>query len=361
MSSRDDPEFNLITQRWEYEDEDGNYYQQDPNSKIWLPITDDEQFDAQQAADSVPGVGEKAPAKYHPRKRKIQETFTGAEQEGAPVTSKKKQDKPDQKPRATSVYVQGLPLDSTIEEVASVFSKCGLLSEDPVTGQPRIKLYTDANGKQKGDALVIYFREQSVSLAIQMLDDTSLRGNQNLMKVSKASFTHKEGKGDNPARKVLPEAEQKKASRRAGKLKSKLADWSDDEEVAEPLISTKFSKIVILKHMFTLAELEQDKSLLLDLKNDVREECEKLGEVTNVVLYDQEAEGVMSVRFKKEFSAQECIKMMNGRYFAGQQVQAMLYDGKKRYLRTTKHTEDEDGEGEEERLEKFGAWLEGEE
>ena len=38
--------------------------------------------------------------------------------------------------------------------------------------------------------------------------------------------------------------------------------------------------------MFTLKELEEDASLLLDLKEDVREECSSLGEVTNVVLYD---------------------------------------------------------------------------
>jgi HIV Tat-specific factor 1 len=38
--------------------------------------------------------------------------------------------------------------------------------------------------------------------------------------------------------------------------------------------------------MFTLKGLEDDASLLLDLKEDVREECASLGEVTNVVLYD---------------------------------------------------------------------------
>ena len=48
----------------------------------------------------------------------------------------------------------------------------------------------------------------------------------------------------------------------------------------------KHGRVVVLKHMFTLKELEEDKSLLLDLKEDVREECSMLGEVTNVVLYD---------------------------------------------------------------------------
>jgi HIV Tat-specific factor 1 len=38
--------------------------------------------------------------------------------------------------------------------------------------------------------------------------------------------------------------------------------------------------------MFTLKELEEDASLLLDLKEDVRDECATLGDVTNVVLYD---------------------------------------------------------------------------
>jgi len=36
--------------------------------------------------------------------------------------------------------------------------------------------------------------------------------------------------------------------------------------------------------MFTLEELEEDPSLPLDLKEDVREECATLGDVTNVVL-----------------------------------------------------------------------------
>lgn len=86
------------------------------------------------------------------------------------------------------------------------------------------------------------------------------------------------------------------------KLEKKL-DWFDEENTE---ISEKLAKIVILKHMFTLEELEKDPSLLLDLKQDVREECEKLGKVTNVILYDLEPEGVMSVKFKDVSSAALC-------------------------------------------------------
>ena len=74
----------------------------------------------------------------------------------------------------------------------------------------------------------------------------------------------------------------------------KLEDWDSEDEFGPTLAAAdKFSdqanksgRVVVLKHMFTLDELEEDPSLLLDLKEDVREECATLGDVTNVVLYD---------------------------------------------------------------------------
>ena len=48
----------------------------------------------------------------------------------------------------------------------------------------------------------------------------------------------------------------------------------------------KAQRTVILKHMFQPQELENDPGLIMDLKEDVREECEKLDEVKNVMVYD---------------------------------------------------------------------------
>lgn len=366
MSTRDDPEFNKVTGRWEYEDESGQTYEKDPVTDKWIEVVDEEKWRAQQAAYSVPGVDEEASIDVKPKKRKAQETFTGNVDDArvdAPTPRNKasKKEKPATKVRHTAVYVQNLAPDTTAEELASLFSKCGLLAEDPLTGLSRIKLYKDQAGKLKGDALVIYFREESVSLAIQMLDDTSLRGDARMLKVSKATFEHKGDKGgDPPPRTVTDEVVKKKGANRAGKLRSKLADWSDEDEKEIPR-STKFDKIVILKGMFSLHELESDPTLLLDLKEDVRDECARLGEVTNVVLFDREPDGVMSVRFKDESHAEACIKVMNGRFFGGRQIVAELFDGKRRYLKTGKASGDDDDEGEDEahRLEQFGAWLEG--
>jgi HIV Tat-specific factor 1 len=38
--------------------------------------------------------------------------------------------------------------------------------------------------------------------------------------------------------------------------------------------------------MFTLSDLQKDPALLLELKEDVREECETLGQVTSCTLFD---------------------------------------------------------------------------
>lgn len=72
-----------------------------------------------------------------------------------------------------------------------------------------------------------------------------------------------------------------------------MEEWVDEDNFGPAITeedthisANKNSRVVVLKHMFTLKELEEDPSLLLDLKEDVREECETLGEVTNVVLYD---------------------------------------------------------------------------
>lgn len=40
-------------------------------------------------------------------------------------------------------YIQGLPMDVTVDEVVAHFAKCGVIAPDPVTQQPRVKLYTD--------------------------------------------------------------------------------------------------------------------------------------------------------------------------------------------------------------------------
>ena len=50
--------------------------------------------------------------------------------------------------------------------------------------------------------------------------------------------------------------------------------------------ANRMARVVVLKGMFTPSDLDKDPALLLELKEDVREEAETMGQVTSVTLYD---------------------------------------------------------------------------
>jgi len=265
---------------------------------------------------------------------------------------------PPQPKQNTAVYVTGLPLDATVDEVAELFSrKCGVIAEEIDSGRPRIKMYTDSEGKFKGDALVVFFKPESVHMAIMLLDDTEFRltGDPNAprMRVMEADSSYKkvkydtagdgEGADGKPASQAQAQApprrsEQEKAKiiRKTQKLASKLADWSDDESHAAKTLQPpkKWERVVILRNMFTLEELRDDPTAILDIKEDVREECEKLGPVTNVVLYDLEEEGIVTVKFKTREAAEECLRLMHGRAFGGRIIEAYFATGRERFRKS---------------------------
>ncbi len=123
---------------------------------------------------------------------------------------------------------------------------------------------------------------------------------------------------------------------------------------------------------------------MLDIKEDIREECAKLGEVTNVVLFDREEDGVASVRFSTPEAARACVRvssvdptngssyvsirltktqLMDGRLFAGAQVEAYIADGSEKFKKTTEKKtvlvdDDDEDKEDDQRLDQFGNWLE---
>lgn len=233
---------------------------------------------AQASVYAIEGVEETVEVKPKEKKKRAA-TYDVADPE---VQQKKLKREPVKKP-VTSVYVTGIPPDATVEELKTTFSKCGVIMEDLETGEPKIKIYRDENGVSKGDALVSYFKEESVPLAVDLLDDAELRpgDSSTKMNVQKAVFKEKE-----PVEKKKSTTGKLKAKKKIQQLQRKF-DWVEEEGGKK---QEKFSKIVILKNMYTQEELDTDPTLLLELKEDVREECEKLGEVTNVILYDVSCE-----------------------------------------------------------------------
>ncbi|KAK5112802.1 hypothetical protein LTR85_011136 [Meristemomyces frigidus] len=364
FDSDDRISYSKTSETYVLEDENGDEWEWLARTSKWVPVTDEALMEQQRQAYKVEGVDEDAPA-LDPKKRKAEDREDGMA--NGKASKKQKPDKPKKERQTTAVYVTSLPEDVTVEELHQVFSKFGVIAESLDSDAPRIKLYQDDDGKFKGDALIVYFRPESVPLAVRMLDESDLRLGQPAatgpMRVRPADSSYKSQKeqplATEQAKKKGTDAnrDRQKVIKKTQAMNSRLADWDDDDPQALPDTSSRWDKVVVLKHMFTLSELAEDPAAQLDINEDIRDECAKFGQVTNVTLYDKEEDGVVTVRFGNSASATACVNAFDGRWFDNRRVQASIADGKDKFKKTRKRDADE-LEDEEARLEQFSKDIE---
>ncbi|ESW97266.1 hypothetical protein KL918_000873 [Ogataea parapolymorpha] len=327
--------FDKVRARWVIENpEEKECFEFNPILERWVPVIQD----------------------YLPEKRPHDEVSTSEDlkREKRQRLDELKQEKEElrqfRRNRNTCIYVSQIPQDITYEELEAVFGKYGVLAQDLRTGSSKIKMYKDDEDHFKGDCLIEYLKEESCDLAIELLDETKLRPtDESPIRVSKAEFNNK---AEQKPRVKMKTKERLQLKKKIERIHKKVNDWSDTEEDDETR-RLREEKTLIFKHCFTLKELEDDPGAILDIKEDIREGCEEIGEVTNVVLYDLEEEGIVSVRFKSAVAANNCISKMNGRYFGGRRLQVEKYDGITQYKKSSGDAAEGD------RLDRFAQWVEG--
>ncbi|RCI15704.1 hypothetical protein L249_3481 [Ophiocordyceps polyrhachis-furcata BCC 54312] len=332
--------------------DDGTEFEFDAELKQWIPM-DEESDDAQDIGGDEP-KSEADDGNAKKRRRSDAENEPEKTDSSASARPRKKP-KPAPKPKQnTAVYVTGLPSDATVSEIHEVFSrKGGLIAEEIDSKAPRIKLYKDDKGNFKGDALVVFFKPESVSMAIMLLDDTDFRytahgKGEGRMRVQEADSSYKkvqqedrkdgEPRGEGEVGRPRQSQDRRKVIKKTQKLDAKLADWSDDEDdrfagLVAPA-KAQGPRTVVLRQMFRIFELEEDPASVLEIKEDIRDECSKMGLVTSVVLYDQEPEGIVTVKFQEAEAAAKCVKVMGGRPFDGRVVNAAFATGQESFRRT---------------------------
>jgi HIV Tat-specific factor 1 len=98
----------------------------------------------------------------------------------------------------------------------------------------------------------------------------------------------------------------------------------------------KWAKFVIIKKAFTLDQVNdpEDEGAILEIKEDMRSAAEKFGEVTKVVLYDKEPEGVLSVRFKEFEEAEAFVKAFNGKGYNCDKLQLSVADDRPKFQKS---------------------------
>ncbi|KAL8180529.1 UNVERIFIED_CONTAM: RNA-binding protein EWS [Gekko kuhli] len=85
----------------------------------------------------------------------------------------------------SSVYVQGLTDNVTLEDLTDFFKQCGVVKMNKRNGQPMITIYLDKDtGKPKGDATVCYDDPPTAKAAVEWLDGKDFQGSK--LKVSLA-------------------------------------------------------------------------------------------------------------------------------------------------------------------------------
>ena len=266
--------------------------------------------------------------------------------------------------KSTGAYVTGLPSDATEEELGEAFKKCGVVKLDAKTGRARVKVYRDADGKVKGDGLVVFLKAPSVDLAIALLDQTELRlGDATTrMTVTAAKFEAKargddEGGGAKVAAKAsgggarMTKADRKRAAALLKRQEAEALGWAgfDDDVDAKKLI-------VVLRRMFTLEEMYADANLRKELEEDVMEEAQRTcGPVMSVKTYTTSQDGTMTIRFKSLEAVEACVKAWNGRWFDGRQIEASMWDGKSKFV----SQRDESEAAQRARLDAYAAELGG--
>nr|VZI39046.1 unnamed protein product [Spirometra erinaceieuropaei] len=263
----------------------------------------------------------------------------------------------------THVYVSGLPPSITESDFVDLMSKCGMIMNDPLTEKLRVKLYKDADGKNKGDGLCCYIKIESIDLALQILDGMLYEPGYTLH-VERAKFQPKKDFDATKHRRLT--AKEKKKFK---KQQEKLFKWGVD---ASRLIRGKKERVVILRSVFDEADLGVDVSLIPIVRERVRLQCAKVGVVKKIVVYDSHKEGIVSVTFSSPEEADVAIKFLDkalftypapdpdgcGKHSQGQRTRILSvarWDGQERFEKK------EDQEDEEARLARWNKFLDGSE
>ncbi|XP_033112010.1 HIV Tat-specific factor 1-like [Anneissia japonica] len=330
---------------------DGTVFEWDESKRAWFPKVDEDFLAAYHASygnstAETPTDTNSAANENTNNEKGVTNTVNNEPEAGGskvtPATKKRKQTQEQwfevDEEKNTNVYVSGLPEDITMDEFKELMGKCGIIMVNEETEEQKLKLYKDSDGNLKGDGLCCYLKRESVDLALQLLDESDLRGHKISVEVAKFSQ-----RGE-----YRPQRKKKKNKKKKKKTQEKLLDWRPEKKLPQ---RKRNETVVIIKHLFHPNEFDEDATVINEIKDDLTAECSKFGDVKKVLIFDRHAEGVASVKFSNAEDADRCILALNGRWFAKRQLSVSQWDGNTDYKIEETETERET------RLQKWDEFL----
>ncbi len=207
------------------------------------------------------------------------------------------------------------------------------------------------DGPEGRFAVVWYVKEESVGLAVDLLDEAEIRPGVAVRVAPYVLPPGKKRRKKNPAASSGKFAQSNQKVLLAADARSKLV-WDEDTY----LESAKQGKIVVLRHVFTLEDVAGHPGgmdgFIEETRADIEEEASRCGLVHKITVHARNPNGIVTVRFDTRDACNAAIALFDGRWFAGRKLECAFWDLKENFA--VKETREE----EEKRLQKFEEWLE---
>lgn len=362
--------------------DNGIRYVWDAEDQDWIEA-DDDYDDKDEFSDEDGDV-------VSSKKRGINEVDDNLNDSKPETRKRKRKNKNKNKAQAHWVYITGLPHDVTAEELNEHFSKVGIIAMNPYDQTKKIKIYRDSDGNVKGDGSICYVCLDSVKMAIDILHEGYLRPNC-MVTVTKAEFNVPTAAGpadvsaNSAAVHKRPQLTKAQISIANNATKQALS-WNDEDDAGVKRSSAL--KIVVLQGMFHPTEIygqqyacdelddvddtlnKNAEVLIRELEEDIVSECtEKCsGRIEKITIFSKHPKGIIVIKFATAYAADECIKLMDGRWYNKTKLRCYYWDGTTNYNidglgHTTTHNANNSSIGatsDDDRLDTFGDWLENE-
>ncbi|CCK72590.1 U2 snRNP complex subunit CUS2 KNAG_0K02270 [Huiozyma naganishii CBS 8797] len=170
-----------------------------------------------------------------------------------------------------AVYISGLPTSGISEDdIVDEFQPYGAVRKDH-EGDWKCRLYRDAAGELKGDAILFYMNDESVTLAVEMMNGYAIKGCKINVEVAKFEEPKKETTSGDIEAEEEEEEEEEHEDHKRRKLDNKARDNTGESRTSRTLI---LANVLDIYRDFELGEIQ-------DIKEDIVTGCEDFGEVIN--------------------------------------------------------------------------------
>ena len=88
----------------------------------------------------------------------------------------------------------------------------------------------------------------------------------------------------------------------------------------------RLSPTLVSSGMFQPSDFSEE-SFSDELEGDVASECGKCGQIEKITVFSKNPKGVVIVKFSTSYASQQCVKLMDGRFFGGKKLRCFFWDG----------------------------------